>query len=193
MTASFRFFCVQAALSARKRVGGDGNSGGAASLEDMLQMSKEDLAKALQEAQAKIVDLEAYTTELDGVTDQLQRQLEGSKAEAGADVEERLRAKDREIEALQVECDRMEREIVGMESADNDSAINYDALDKLDDELATAKEQLLLKDAEIARLKALEEAARREGDGAAQWRESAIQAQADHRSLKSEYEAKVEF
>ena len=118
---------------------------------------------------------------------------QGTKAEAGAGVEERLRAKDREIEALQAECDRMEREIVGMESADNDSAINYDALDKLDEELATAKEQLLLKDAEIARLKALEEAARREGDGAAQWRESAIQAQADHRSLKTEYEAKVEF
>lgn len=78
--------------------------------------------------------------------------------------------------------------MAGHDSGDN--AIEYDALDKLDEELAKAKEQCLLKDAEIARLKAMEEAARNESNSAVQWRESAIQAQSEHRSLKIEFDSK---
>jgi len=155
-------------------------------LEEMMSMSIEELAKELLRAQGKISDLEIYTSELDGVTDSLQQQLEEAREENVGDP-----AKDKMIDALQAEIERMEQEMGGQESADNDSAINYDALDKLDDELAFAKEQCLIKDAEIARLKTLEEGARRDGDGAAQWRESAIQAQADHRAVKQEYDSKV--
>ena len=174
----------QAQEASQQRGAASGDAG--PSLEDLAKGSPEELAKELQAAQAKIADLEAYTTELDGVTDSLQRQLEESKA----DPDVRLEEKEKVIEALQAEIERMEREMGGHESGDVESAINYDALDKLDEELAKAKEQCLLKDAEIARLQSLEEAARRESDGVAQWRESAIQAQADHRAIKTEYESK---
>ena len=141
-------------------------------------MSTEDLARALHDANAKISDLEAYTTELDGSYTSLQRQLEEAKAENSMSGDERLQEKERVIAALRMEVERMEREMSDMEmgGAENESAIDYDALDKLDDELAKAKEQCLLRDAEIKQLKAMEEAARRDSDGAAQWRESAIQA-----------------
>ena len=167
------------AASHQRRAGGDAAPGdNNAPLEELLQMSTEELAKALHDANAKISDLEVYTTELDGSYTSLQRQLEEAKAESGMSGEERLQEKERVIAALRQEVERMEREMGGMEMGgpDNDSAIDYDALDKLDDELAKAKEQCLLKDAEIAQLKAMEEAARRDSDGAAQWRESAVQA-----------------
>ena len=140
-------------------------------------MSTEDLARALHDANAKISDLEAYTSELDGSYTSLQRQLEEAKAENNMSGDEMLQEKERVIAALRKEVERMEREMSDMEGgAENESAIDYDALDKLDDELAKAKEQCLLRDAEIKQLKAMEEAARRDSDGAAQWRESAIQA-----------------
>lgn len=178
--------CVCVGTQAASQQRSAPSDGAGPPLDELMQQSQEDLARELQAANAKIADLEAYTTELDSVTDSLQRQLEESKA----DPDVRLEEKEKVIEALQSEIERMEREMGGQESGDVDAAINYDALDKLDEELAKAKEQCLLKDAEIARLQALEEAARRESDGAAQWRESAVQAQADHRALQTEYDSK---
>ena len=173
----------------------NGQAGGAErrpppSMEELMAMSKEELAKELIDAKAKISDLEAYTSELDGVTDSLQRQLSERQEADAMDPDEKLALKDEVIRSLQTEIDRLERELGGMESADMDAGINYDALDKLDEELAQAKEQCLLKDAEIANLKAMEEAARRDADGAAHWREAAVQAQADHRQLQTEFETK---
>jgi predicted RNase H-like nuclease (RuvC/YqgF family) len=172
-----RAFPLQAA-SHRRHLGSDAAPGRKAPLQELLQMSTEDLARALHDANAKISDLEAYTTELDGSYTSLQRQLEEAKAENSMSGDERLQEKERVIAALRMEVERMEREMSDMEmgGAENESAIDYDALDKLDDELAKAKEQCLLRDAEIKQLKAMEEAARRDSDGAAQWRESAIQA-----------------
>jgi chromosome segregation ATPase len=119
------------AASQQRSAGGGGGGGGAAGLplDELMQQSQEDLAKELQAANAKIADLEAYTTELDSVTDSLQRQLEESKADPDA----RLEEKEKVIDALQAEIERMEREMGGQDSGDMDAAINYDALDKLDE------------------------------------------------------------
>jgi chromosome segregation ATPase len=171
--------------------GGQSPSASAPTLDDLLKKSQEELANELLAALAKITDLEAYTSELDGVADSLQRQLEERKETDGTDPDERLAQKDKIIVSLQAEIDRMERELDGMESGDMDPGINYDALDKLDEELAKAKEMCLLKDAEIANLKAKEEALRRDADSVEHWREAAVQAQAEHRALQIDYETKV--
>jgi hypothetical protein len=76
-------------------------------LEELLKMSHEGLAKELLEAHAKIVDLEAYTSSLDGMADSLQRQLEEAneklqEQEGAISVDGRLQEKERVIDALQV-------------------------------------------------------------------------------------------
>lgn len=146
----------------------------------------EQVKKELQEARKEISDLEAYSREVDNMTDDLQRQLKEKEKEIDA----LKRELEQNKQSGEISLDRQSLNNQSLNSLEGGREVEvpYDVLDRLDDELARAREQLLDKTAELEELQTRLDIVREQASHADTWKESAVQAQGENQKLREELE-----
>ncbi|EKX41525.1 hypothetical protein GUITHDRAFT_112499 [Guillardia theta CCMP2712] len=152
------------------------------------------------DTETRMRELEEENEELRRRNEELEDEVQNLKGGLSSEYEDALRSKDVLIESLQAEIRRMEEELEEQlqlssnveagEQSDEGGEIPYDVLDRLDQELAKARDALLQKDLEIENLKQAGGASRVEDAAAARWKESSLMAQAEVQRYKADLDNK---
>jgi chromosome segregation ATPase len=153
---------------------------------------KADYKDAKQKIETLNVELKRTQDELDMVKIKVETSQPHRMTIGGRDIEEVIEEKNKMIKSLEDELNRLEREHEDALQRLNDSVqpnedeesedageIPYDVLDRLDDELAQAKQELLVKTEELKQSKENEATLRKRLDDALAWKEQALASQED--------------
>jgi hypothetical protein len=165
---------------------------------ESLKAERERYKRELEEADSKIEKLSSEVKLLEAELENKKKEIENKHAEpslkiGGRDIEEVIEEKNRMIKSLEDELSRLEREHEDAlqrlddssqqreapEEAEDAGEIPYDVLDRLDDELAGAKQELSLKIEELKMCQENESSLRKRLDEALEWKEQALASQQD--------------